>query len=722
MIPSFSKTRIGLRLGIAFGGLLFVMSVLAGAALLRMTAIGHNVEQVLDQNARKADRLHAMRSAVLDESVAVRNIMLETMDEEKKRHADVIQHARENYKHAAEALAGFALEGEDRQLLGALSASRTGVNEAIDKAIAFAMDGHQAEGIVYTNRRAQPQQEKLLQGIDKLIAAQDAASAAARTAADASRRTASFITLGLALIAVTIGALLAIVITRGITRPIGEAVDAAEAIAKGRLDRRMQTHHGGEVGQLMRAMATVSATMAHFAEALSELAQRHEQGFVSARVPADEFEGTYREVAEQINALLSTEVDMTMRLVDVASRYAAGDFSVDMDRLPGETAVLTDTMDRVKANLQAMNGEILTLVSAAKQGDLAQRGNAERFEHGFRDMVEGINQTLDAIVAPVSDVSRVLGALAAGDLSARITNSYSGAFETLANDTNTSVAQLTTIIRGIKQSADSISNAAGEIASGNANLADRTAQQAANLEETASSMEELTATVKQNADSARRANELAHGAASVAGHGGQVVEQVVATMASIETSSKKIVDIIGVIDGIAFQTNILALNAAVEAARAGEQGRGFAVVASEVRNLAQRSANAAKEIKTLIGDSVERVNGGSKLVAQAGKTMSDIVASVNHVTGIIGEISDASQQQRAGIEQVNTTVTQMDEGTQQNAALVEEASAAARSLEEQALALASAVARFKIADEAQRPLLEVVPRRTSPQKLDRVVA
>ncbi|MFS8435943.1 chemotaxis protein, partial [Xanthomonas campestris pv. campestris] len=237
--------------------------------------------------------------------------------------------------------------------------------------------------------------------------------------------------------------------------------------------------------------------------------------------------------------------------------------------------------------------------------------------------------------------------------------------------------------------------AASEIAAGNQDLSQRTEQQAANLEETAASMEELTSTVKQNAEGARQANQLAIGAASVAVQGGEVVGKVVETMSGIEASSKKIADIISVIDGIAFQTNILALNAAVEAARAGEQGRGFAVVASEVRTLAQRSSGAAKEIKDLIDDSVQRVAEGSALVHTAGKTMGEVVASVQRVTDIMGEISAASQEQSAGIEQVNQTITQMDETTQQNAALVEEATAAARSLEDQAVQLTEAVAVFK---------------------------
>jgi methyl-accepting chemotaxis protein len=267
---------------------------------------------------------------------------------------------------------------------------------------------------------------------------------------------------------------------------------------------------------------------------------------------------------------------------------------------------------------------------------------------------------------------------------------------------------LVNIVGQVRNGTDTIASASGQIAAGNLDLSSRTEEQASSLEETASSMEELTSTVKQNADNARQANGLAVTASEVALRGGAVVSEVVETMGSINDSAKKIVDIIGVIDGIAFQTNILALNAAVEAARAGEQGRGFAVVASEVRNLAQRSAAAAKEIKALIGDSVEKVDVGSKLVDQAGTTMQEVVDSIRRVTDIMAEISAASQEQTSGIEQINQAVAQMDQVTQQNASLVEEAAAASESMQEQARNLAQVVSVFRL--DAGHTALAVAPR------------
>src|SRR5450830_966325 len=304
-----------------------------------------------------------------------------------------------------------------------------------------------------------------------------------------------------------------------------------------------------------------------------------------------------------------------------------------------------------------------------------------------------------SITRPLNQAVSIAETVAAGDLSSRIDTSRKDETGKLLQALKTMNDNLLRIVGQVRNGTDTIATASSEIASGNMDLSSRTEQQAGALEETASTMEELTSTVKQNADNARQANQLAQSASQVAVQGGSVVSQVIDTMGAINDSSRKIVDIISVIDGIAFQTNILALNAAVEAARAGEQGRGFAVVASEVRSLAQRSASAAKEIKELIDNSVEKVGSGSKLVEQAGATMTEVVASVRRVTDIVGEISSASQEQSDGIEQVNRAIAQMDESTQQNAALVEQAAAAAQSLQDQAHTLTEVVSIFKLDSE-----------------------
>jgi methyl-accepting chemotaxis protein len=308
-----------------------------------------------------------------------------------------------------------------------------------------------------------------------------------------------------------------------------------------------------------------------------------------------------------------------------------------------------------------------------------------------------------SITIPLHDAVAVARRVAEGNLTGEIAVGSKNEFGLLQAALHDMQANLARIVGEVRSGADTMATASREIASGNLDLSSRTEQQAGTLEETASSMEELNATVRKNAEHAQQANQMATAAALVAEQGGAVVAQVVTTMGSINESARKIVDIIGVIDGIAFQTNILALNAAVEAARAGEQGRGFAVVASEVRNLAQRSAAAAKEIKGLINDSVEKVDSGSRLVDQAGTTMGDIVSNIRRVTAIMGDISVASNEQRAGIEQVSVAIIEMDSVTQQNAALVEQAAAAAQSLEEQSSQLAQLVSVFTI-DAAPAPV------------------
>ena len=348
----------------------------------------------------------------------------------------------------------------------------------------------------------------------------------------------------------------------------------------------------------------------------------------------------------------------------------------------------------------AVEGEVAGIVAAANQGDFSKRLPLDDKQGFFKVLIEGINGLMHTSEVGLNEVARVLGAIAQGDLTEKITNEYHGTFGRLKEDSNTTVDKLTDILRQIKESSDSISTATSEIAQGNIDLSQRTEEQSCSLQQTSSSMQNLTTTVKENARNAIEANQLALGASEVAAKGGEVVREVVSTMNGISQSSKKIADIISVIDGIAFQTNILALNAAVEAARAGEQGRGFAVVASEVRNLAGRSAAAAREIKDLISDSVGKVDAGTQLVNEAGKTMEEVVSSVARVTAIISGISAASQEQSTGIEQVNQAIVQMDDVTQQNAALVEQAAAAAESMQEQAAALVQAVAAFRLAGDS----------------------
>jgi len=417
------------------------------------------------------------------------------------------------------------------------------------------------------------------------------------------------------------------------------------------------------------------------------------------------------ETIKKIEALVSDPEMKALLDKAVQARKAALAFDPQLDALKNSgdfvalESLLVGDFDKTRKAYQVAVDELAALATAradAAQAQAEAGTNLAATVVGVLVLVcvgvaGGFGWWLTrSIATPIGEAVHHARAIAGGDLSQTLSIQAGGEAGELARALADMQASLRRLVGEVRSTTDSITTASAEIATGNQDLSARTEQTASNLQQAASSMEQLTATVRQSADSARQANQLASSAAEVAARGGSVVSQVVTTMNEINASSKKISDIIGVIDGIAFQTNILALNAAVEAARAGEQGRGFAVVASEVRSLAQRSAQAAKEIKGLIGASVDRVDAGSRLVADAGKTMSEIVGSVQRVSDIIGEITTASSEQSDGIGQVNTAVTQLDQMTQQNSALVEESAAAAESLKDQAQRLSQAVGAFRL--------------------------
>jgi methyl-accepting chemotaxis protein len=471
----------------------------------------------------------------------------------------------------------------------------------------------------------------------------------------------------------------------------------AKEIAVGNFNREINLD-AGDNSSLLYAIKTIQTSINAFVAAQNVMSQKHAEGWIREEIDATQFRGTYGKLARDINALVKSHIDVKMQVVKVISQYAKGDFSLDMDRLPGDKAKITEAIDNVKKTLFEVSSEINALAAAGAGGDFSKRANVSKFEFMFRDILTNFNTLIETCDTGFEDIRKVTDAMAQGDMTQTIDKSYPGTFGEVITGINATGQHIKNLVSEIKEATEAINTAAKEIASGNNDLSHRTEQQAASLEETAASMEELTSTVQANTDNAKQANRLAKNASEIADEGVTVVGKVVNTMESINESSNKIADIISVIDSIAFQTNILALNAAVEAARAGEQGRGFAVVASEVRNLAQRAATAAGEIRGLIADSVEKVEDGSRLVNQAGRTIKEIVNSVQRVTMIMSEISAASVEQSSGIAQVNQAIAQMDDVTQQNAALVEQAAAAAESMEEQTQNLSATVAVFKTDD------------------------
>ncbi|MGW8176822.1 MAG: methyl-accepting chemotaxis protein [Stenotrophomonas sp.] len=689
------NVRVAWRLGLGFGLLLLLVAAVVATGATASVVQKRAMQQVVDVSVAKVRLLSQMLDANNQMMVVRREMLIRQGDDrghDEQRIADLVK----RYEASWSAYQALPSDAEGKAIAETIAAKRA-IARPLNKQTSELMEQGDYPGAVAltlgpVQEAANGWNKALSDGVD--FEEKESRDAAAEAIRLGERSLLQLLVLGGVALLVGIGA--SVMIGRSLTGPLARAVNLAERLSKGQLDQEFRLGGRDELTQLGEAMASVRQSVQAAIGAQLQMAEQHEAGAIRYRMDVTAFPGDFGRMVQATNSLVESHVQVELLMAEVMQRYAIGDLSRDLPDYPGEKGTLTRTLAAVKQSLMSINAQIDELARAARAGDFSMRGDAAAFQYQFKAMVEHLNGMMASSQASIADVSDVLRAISHGDLTARMDGEYDGVFARMRDDANTTTAQLTGIVRGIQVAADSINNAAQELAAGNNDLSRRTEQQAANLEEAAASMEELTSTVRQNAELARQADSEAHAAGAAVRETEQAMAQMASVMGEIDQSSARISEISTVIDGIAFQTNILALNAAVEAARAGEHGRGFAVVASEVRTLAQRAGVAAKEIKELIEDAAAKVKSGLAVTVESEAAIARVAQASSRTTQLMSDIAAASKEQAAGIEQVNQVVVQMDQVTQQNAALVEEATAASRALEEQAHALTTSVAVFKV--------------------------
>ena len=546
--------RVGKRLAVAFTVLLLFIGVIVAIALYGLRDTRQNLDTIVSVNGEKTRLLNEMLENNFGTFVARREFLLARNPEERDAAMTKLAGYRDGYMDAAKKLDAMPSDADGMKYRQAIAAAFDEAGKVAGHFTELVDAGDTDAAIAYLNDTMVPVTNRWQAAIKQNIQHQQMLNQRGNVAAELMVRRSTLLLALLGGIAAVVGIAFAVVVTRSLTGPLQRAIHAARDIAAGKLDGTRLDGGRDEVGDLLRSMQTMRDVLQRFAGESKRMAHLHASGEnIRYRMPED-FPGTYNELVAGTNNMVYEHLDAIVGAIEVLNEYAIGDLSRDVPRLPGQRAIMHESMDAAKASLMAMRDSILHLSGAAANGDFSVREDADRFQHSFREMVTALNRLMAEAGGGLQDIGRVISAIATGDLRQRVEKSYEGAFGLLAEDANRTAEQLTGIVGGILHASDTITTAAGEIAAGNSDLSRRTEQQAANLEETAASMEELTSTVKQNAESARQANQLAQGAASVARDGGEVVGQVVTTMHGIEASSKKIAEIISVIDGIAFQT------------------------------------------------------------------------------------------------------------------------------------------------------------------------
>ena len=700
------------RLLLAFAAVMAMLSLAVATGVFGLSQFNSGVHNLTDERLIRLDTANQWVVELLETARHTRNVLILDDKAQVRQEIDAIRVSQRQRKQYRERLAAEVSGSEERAVLQAAIDLDDRYLPLEDQYLEQIEAGQLAEGKVTLLERTRPAQLLFLDKLKRFSAYETSQVKIRAGELDSAYRRSINVLAIACLAAIATAVLLALRITNAVARPLAAAIGVLHEIERGNFTSSITVSSNDETGQLLRALATMQSNLKERTDRDHELA--NETGRIKCAL--DRASSSVMLADENLNIIYVNEAAQQL------FRANQADFRLDLPDFDAER-IIGSNIDIFHKN-PAHERQLLAGLRDTHQAEIRVGGRALRIaaspvlaSAGGRagTVLEWLDRTQE--VRAEEEVGAIVKAALDGDLSRRIAlDDKTGFYATLAGSLNELLENMSQIIGRIKSASSEVLRGADEISEGNANLSQRTEEQSASLEETAASMEEMTATVRHSADNAAEANQLAMASREQAEKGGAVVAKAVSAMADINDASMKIADIIGVIDELAFQTNLLALNAAVEAARAGEQGRGFAVVASEVRNLAGRSATAAKAIKELIQDSVAKVRDGSALVTQSGQSLEQIVAAVKKVSDIIAEIAAASREQSSGIAQVGRAVTQMDQATQQNAALVEQTTAASQSMADQARQLSEMIGKYSTKATARPEALFLLHRRVEPRQ------
>ncbi len=732
----FKNMKIGAKLGLGFGILLTLLSIIAIMGILRLSDMLDAMDEIVERRVPQMMLVQDINDLTNDNRAQVRNLLLNTDEEENKKISDKINNNRKKMRELTDKLASETKSAEGKALLAKLIETRKAFNASMEKVVKFGMENKTVEGYAYLTTEARQNQADFMEAMDAMSMFQKKNIEEANTEGDATYQAARNLMIALSIIAAILGLGIAVFVTRSITAPLNEALSAANSIANGDMSIKISADTTEETGQLKAAMANMLETVKGMQMQMGALIDSAKEGKLSAKADDSKFSGEWKAMLVGVNEMLAViNAAVVTDGVGALVRLADGNFKQPITTAyKNDYDVFKQAVNDVMSALNNMGNETQTLIGNAAEGKLTFRADDTQFKGGYKEVVSGVNNMLDIIYAAVvtdgvgalvkiaegdystrittaykndydvfkravndmasavqgavGETGEVLGKMAEGDLRARIRSDFKGDLIAIKTATNDMGTKLQEIIIEAQNAALQITSASEQVSGTAQSLSNGATEQASNLEETAAAIEEMTGSINLNAENAKRTDEMASNASKMAEDGGSAVDQTVDAM-------KEIAGKISIIEDIAYQTNLLALNAAIEAARAGEHGKGFAVVAVEVRKLAERSQVAAQEIGKITGDSV-------KVSERAGELIKEIIPNIRKTAELVQEIAAASAEQNAGIEQINGSMAMLDSVTQQNAAGSEELASASEEMTAQAEGLRSMMSFFVVDDSSAK--------------------